>query len=148
MRSPFSLITSSQRRLIDPTKFINVLSGILPHSSIIKLSSSPRFFGNRLSTFPLTIHHKFSMGFRSGLFDGQSITAGTFSCRNPLARRLVCFGSLSCWSLHSSPSILRKQNKVVLPTKENPPHARIFVRSFGRGRIGRTPLYQRLIVFR
>src|SRR6185312_13086647 len=76
----FSII-SSQRCLIEPTRFFITVSGILLHSSTINCSSSLIFLGIRFSTLPFTIAHKFSIGFKSGLLDGQSMTTGAFSSR-------------------------------------------------------------------
>src|SRR5437879_8063763 len=70
------------------------LFGIAFHSSIINYCNSTKLLGIRNSAFLLMIAHKFSMGFKSGLLDGQSITSGTFSFKNSLARRLVCLGSV------------------------------------------------------
>ena len=96
MRSPLHSMTSSHRRFIDRTNPIRVVCGISSHSSTINRRKSLTFFGIFLSTFLLTILQRFSIGFRSGLLEGQSIISGILSRRKFLARRLVCFGSLSC----------------------------------------------------
>src|SRR4051794_40025476 len=54
--------TSRHRSPIDSTKYFNVESGILFHSSTINRSNSPKFCGIRLSTLRLTIAHRFSIG--------------------------------------------------------------------------------------
>src|SRR6185312_9590381 len=58
--------------------FSIIASGMAFHSSTIKRSNLPRFWGILFSTLSLTIAQRFSMGLRSGLLLGQSITLGTF----------------------------------------------------------------------
>src|SRR6185369_14101046 len=94
---PLFSIIISHLRLIDLIQLIRTLFGILSHSSAIYCSNSERFLGMCISTFLLTIAQRFSIGFKSGLLESQSITSGKFSLKNARAIRLVCFGSLSCW---------------------------------------------------
>ncbi|GES97341.1 hypothetical protein RCL_jg7221.t1 [Rhizophagus clarus] len=68
---------------------------------------------------------RFSIGYRSGLLKGQSITSGILS-------RIKFLSEAT-----------EKQYKLVFPFIQNPPHARIFTRSLSIGRIGRCSLYQR-----
>ncbi len=51
--------------------------------------------------FLLTIHHRFSMGFRSGEFAGQSSTVTPWSLNELLVPLAVWAGAKSCWKMKS-----------------------------------------------
>ncbi len=52
--------------------------------------------------FLLTISHRFSMGFRSGEFSGQSSTVTPWSVNQLLVPLAVCAGAKSCWKMKSA----------------------------------------------
>ncbi len=59
--------------------------------------SSSAFFGLLFLIFLLTIPHRFSMGFRSGEFAGQSSTPTPWSFNQLLVLLAVWAGAKSCW---------------------------------------------------
>ncbi len=61
----------------------------------------PAFFGLLFLIFLLTIHHIFSMGFRSGEFAGQSITQHHAHLTN-FGALAVWAGAKSCWKMKSA----------------------------------------------
>ncbi len=63
---------------------------------------SSAFFGLLLLIFLLTIPHRFSMGFRSGEFAGQSSTPTPWSFNQFLVLLAVCAGAKSCWKMKSA----------------------------------------------
>ncbi len=52
--------------------------------------------------FLLTIPHRFSMGFRSGEFAGQSSTVTPWSLNQLLVPLAVWAGAKSCWKMKSA----------------------------------------------
>src|SRR5579859_4389664 len=84
---------------------------ILFHSSLmipIKISCVTDFFSlihllTFFSTLFLIIDHKFSIGFKSGEYDGQSRTAEYQFSRRDTVSLALCFGSLSCWYFYNLP---------------------------------------------
>ncbi len=52
--------------------------------------------------FLLTIPHRFSMGFRSGKFAGQSSTVTSWSLNQLLVPLAVWAGAKSCWKMKSA----------------------------------------------
>ncbi len=69
--------------------------------------SSSAFFGLLFLIFLLTIPHRFSMGFRSGEFAGQSNTPTPRSLNQLLVPLAVWAGAKSCWKMKSaSPSFI------------------------------------------
>ncbi len=52
--------------------------------------------------FLLTIHHRFSMGLRSGEFAGQSSTVTPWSLNQLLVLLAVWAGAKSCWKMKSA----------------------------------------------
>ena len=71
MGPPLAFITSNILRGIESTKLINVSSGIAFHSLLTSSQSSSRV-SNRFPANFLSMHdHKFSMGFKSGLKEGN-----------------------------------------------------------------------------
>ena len=56
------------------------------------------------STFPFNTAHTFSIGFKSGLYEGQGRTRlGRWSSKSRRTSCEVCFGSLSCWKIQARP---------------------------------------------
>ncbi len=64
--------------------------------------SSSALFGLLFLIFLLTIHHRFSMGFRSGEFAGQSSTPTPWSFNQLLVLLAVWAGAKSCWKMKSA----------------------------------------------
>ncbi len=58
--------------------------------------------GFGVSHFPLDNTHRFSMGFRSGEFAGQSSTVTPWSLNQLLVPLAVCAGAKSCWKMKSA----------------------------------------------
>ncbi len=70
-------------------------------SLTVALSSSA-FFGLLFLIFLLTIPHRFSIGFRSGEFAGQSSTPTPWSFNQLLVLLAVWAGAKSCWKMKSA----------------------------------------------
>ncbi len=64
--------------------------------------SSSAFFWSLVSHFPLDNTHRFSMGFRSGEFAGQSSTQTPWSFNQLLVLLAVWAGAKSCWKMKSA----------------------------------------------
>ncbi len=64
--------------------------------------SSSAFFGLLFLMFLLTMPHRFSMGFRSGEFAGQSSTPTPWSFYQLLVFLAVWTGAKSCWKMKSA----------------------------------------------
>ncbi len=64
--------------------------------------SSSAFFGLFFLILLLTIPHRFSMGFRSGEFAGQSRTQTPWSFNQLLVLLAVWAGAKSCWKMKSA----------------------------------------------
>ncbi len=58
--------------------------------------------GSGVSHLPLTIPHRFSMGFRSGEFAVQSSTVKPWSLNQLLVPLAVWAGAKSCWKMKSA----------------------------------------------
>ncbi len=72
------------------------------HVSLTVAFSSSAFFGLSFLIFLLTIPHRFSMGFRSGEFAGQSSTVTPWSFNQLLVLLAVWAGAKSCWKMKSA----------------------------------------------
>ncbi len=72
--------------------------------------SSSAFFGLLVLIFLLTIPHRFSTGFRSGEFAGQSSTPTPWSFNQLLVLLAVWVGAKSCWKMKSA-SLKASQQK-------------------------------------
>jgi len=85
------------------TNFSMVSFGIRFHSSSTRFQRSSRLDGidwycpSRL----FTIDHRFSIGLRSGLWAGHSISIKSWFCNHSPTILAVCFGSPSCWKMIS-----------------------------------------------
>ncbi len=64
--------------------------------------SSSALLGLVSLIFLLTIPHRFSMGFRSGEFAGQSSTVTPWSLNQLLVPLAVWAGAKSCWKMKSA----------------------------------------------
>ncbi len=73
-RGSFALITASIRRGMEVISLWHCWGGMEAQVSLTVAFSSSAFFGLLFLIFLLTIPHRFSMGFRSGEFAGQSST--------------------------------------------------------------------------
>ncbi len=97
--APFALITASIRRGMEVISLWHYWGGMEAQVSLTVAFSSSAFLGILLLIFLLTIPHRFSMGFRSGEFAGQSSTATPWSFNQHLA---VWAGAKSCWKMKSA----------------------------------------------
>ena len=88
---PLFSITNSQRHLIEFTKLFKTDCGI----ESIPLS----IFGQSFSALPLTMAHKFSIGFRSGFCAGQGRLVMSFSLFQSFTIRAVWIGALFSWKI-------------------------------------------------
>ncbi len=68
--------------------------------TVVFISSA--FFGLLFLIFLLTMLHRFSMGFRSGEFAGQSSTPTPWSFNQLLVLLAVWAGAKSCWKMKSA----------------------------------------------
>ncbi len=76
--------------------------------------SSSTFFGLFFLIFLLTIPHRFSMGFRSGEFAGQSSTPTSWSLNQLLVLLAVWAGAKSCWNIEISIKLVSRRKHEVL----------------------------------
>ncbi len=97
--TPFALITASIQRGMAVISLWHCWGGMEAQVSLTVAFSSSAFFGLLFLIFLLTISHRFSMGFRSGEFAGQSSTPTTWSFNQLLA---VWTGAESCWKMKSA----------------------------------------------
>ncbi len=94
-RAPFALITASIRRGMEVISFV----------ALLRWYGSPGFFDSGLQVICIVgsgvshLPHRFSMGFRSGKFAGQSSTVTPWSLNQLLA---VWAGAKSCWKMKSA----------------------------------------------
>ncbi len=79
VEAPFALITASIQRGMEVISLWHYWGGMEAQVSLTVAFSSSAFFGLLSLIFLLTIPHKFSMGFRSGEFAGQSSTPTPWS---------------------------------------------------------------------
>ena len=84
----------------DATSFSHLDLGILCHSSLQILSSSVRLAGERWWTAIFRSLQRCSIGFRSGLWLGQSRMVTELFRSHSFVILAVCLGSLSCWKVN------------------------------------------------
>ncbi len=70
--------------------------------ALIAAFGSAGLLGLASLIFLLTIHHRLSMGFRSGEFAGQSSTLTPWSLNKLLVPLAVWAGAKSCWKMNSA----------------------------------------------
>ncbi len=113
--APFALITASIRRGMEVISLWHCWGGMEAQVSLtvaffdsgqwpqVSLTvASSAFFGLLFLIFLLTIPHRFSMGFRSGEFAGQSSTPTPWSYNQLLVLLAVWAGAKSCWKMKSA----------------------------------------------
>ncbi len=100
--APFALITASIRRGMEVISLWHCWGGMEAQVSLTVAFSSSAFFGLLFLIFLLTIPHRFSMGFRSGEFAGQSSTPTQWSFNQLLVLLAVWAGAKSCWKMKSA----------------------------------------------
>ncbi len=94
---PFAWITASMRRGMETISLWHC-SGVMRAQVALKAAfRSSALLGLVSLIFLLTIPHRFSMGFRSGEFAGQSSTVTPWSLNQLLVPLAVCAGAKSCW---------------------------------------------------
>ncbi len=76
--------------------------GMEAQVSLTVAFSSSAFFDLLFLIFLLTIPHRFSMGFRSGEFAGQSSTPTPWSFNQLVVLLAVWTGAKSCWKMKSA----------------------------------------------
>ncbi len=84
--APFALITASIRRGMEVISLWHCWGGMEAQVSLTVAFSSSAFFWLLFLIFLLTIPHRFSMGFRSGEFAGQSVIQPTFGAFGSVGR--------------------------------------------------------------
>ncbi len=100
--APFALITTSIRHGMEVISLWHCWGGMEAQVSLTVAFSSSAFFGLLLLIFLLTILHRFSTGFRSGEFAGQSSTPTPWSFNQLLVLLVVCARAKFCWKMKST----------------------------------------------
>ncbi len=83
-------------------QFVALLRWYGSQVSLTVAFSSSAFFGLLFLILLLTIPRRFSMGFRSGEFTGQSSTPTPWSFNQLLVLLAVWAGAKSCWKIKSA----------------------------------------------
>ncbi len=109
--APFALITASIRRGMEVISLWHCWGGMEAQVSLTVVFRSSALFGLLFLIFLLTIPHRFSMGFRSGEFAGQSSTPTPWSFNQLLVLLAVWAGAKSCWKMKSASLIKAGQQK-------------------------------------
>ncbi len=91
--APFALITASTRHGMEVISLWHCWGGMEAQVSLTVAFSSSAFFGLLYLIFLLTISHRFSLGFRSGEFAGQSSTPTPWSFNQLLVLLTVWAGA-------------------------------------------------------
>ncbi len=99
---PLALLIASRRRGTLSAKFRTRAAGICCHASCQAFQSSAAVHGSRRLAAVLSSCHKFSIGFASGEFSGQSNSVTSCWRSHCLVDRDVWIGALSCWKTKSS----------------------------------------------
>ncbi len=100
--APFALINASIRRGMEVISLWHCWGGMEAQVSLTVAFSSSAFFGLWFLIFLLTIPHRFSMGYRSGEFAGQSSTPTPWTFDQLLVLLAVWAGAKSCWKMKSA----------------------------------------------
>ncbi len=98
----FALITASIRRGMEVISLWHCWGGMEAQVSLTVAFSSSALLRLVSLIFLLTITHRFSMGFRSGEFAGQSSTPTPWSFNQLLVLLAVWAGAKSCWKMKSA----------------------------------------------
>ncbi len=96
----FALITASVLRGMEVISLWHCWGGMEAQVSLIAAFRSSALLGLVSLIFLLTIPHRFSMGFRSGEFAGQSSTVTPWSLNQLLVPLAVWAGAKSCWKMN------------------------------------------------
>ncbi len=100
--TPFALITASILAWHGGDQFVALLRWYEAQVSLTVAFSSSAFFGFLFLIFLLTIPHRFSIGFRSGEFAGQSSTKTPWSFNQRWVLLAVWAGAKSSWKMKSA----------------------------------------------
>ncbi len=100
--APFALITASIQRGMEVISLWHCWCGMEAQVSLIAAFRSSALLGLVSLIFLLTLPHRFSMGFRSGEFAGQSSTPTPWSLNQLLVPLAVWAGAKSCWKMKSA----------------------------------------------
>ncbi len=110
---PFAWITASLRRGMEAISLWHCSGVIEAQIALIAAFRSSALLGLVSLIFLLTIPHRFSMGFTSGEFAGQSITVTPWSLNQLLVPLAVWAGAKSCWKMKSeSPKSLSAEGSM------------------------------------
>ncbi len=90
------------------TRASQVATGVLFHSCMTTSRSWWMLENLHSFTFRLRMSHRCSIGFRSGVMVGQSITFTLSFFSQAVVVLEVCLGSLSCWNTALRPSLRRE----------------------------------------
>ncbi len=109
--APFALITASIRRGMEVISLWHCWGGMEAQVSLTVAFSSSALLGLVSLIFLLTISHRFSMGFRSGEFAGQSSIVTPWSLNQLLVPLAVWAGAKSCrkWNQHLHKACQQKE---------------------------------------
>ncbi len=98
----YLVITASIRRGMEVISLWHCWGDMESQVSLTVAFSSSALLGLVSLIFLLTIPHRFSMGFRSGEFAGQSSTVTPWSLNQLLVPLAVWAGAKSCWKMKSA----------------------------------------------
>ncbi len=109
--APFALITASIRRGMEVISLWHCWGGMEAQVSLTVAFRSSALLGLVSLIFLLTISHRFSMGFRSGEFAGQSSIVTPWSLNQLLVPLAVWAGAKSCrkWNQHLHKACQQKE---------------------------------------
>ncbi len=99
---PFAWITASMRRGMEAISLWHCSGVMDAQVALIVAFRSSVLLGLVSLIFLLTIPHRFSIGFRSGEFAGQSSTVTPCSLNQFLVPLAVWTGAKSCWKMKSA----------------------------------------------
>ncbi len=100
--APFALITASIRRGIEVISLWHCWGGMKPRFLWQWPSAHLHFLASCFSFSSWQLPHRFSMGFRSGEFAGQSSTPTPWPFNQLLVLLAVWAGAKSCWKMKSA----------------------------------------------
>ncbi len=98
--APFALITASIRRGTEVISLWHCWGGMEAQVALTVAFRPSALLGLVSLIFLLIILHRFSMGFRSGEFAGQSSTVTPWSLNQLLVPLAVWAGAKSCWKIY------------------------------------------------